>query len=91
MVTLTWAKTRAATKGPQAGLPQLATSDDDERVARHHRLLSVRAHLLEKTGDTTGAYDHYQRAAKATASIAEQRHLRSRASQLRTRTCHQVT
>ena len=53
-------------------------------MARHHRLLSVRAHLLEKTGDTAGAYEHYQRAAKATASIAEQRYLRSRATRLRT-------
>jgi len=91
MVTLNRAIALAETKGPQAGLALLATLDDDERMARHHRLLSVRAHLLEKTGDTTGAYEHYQRAAKATASIAEQRHRRSRASQLRTRTCHQVT
>jgi predicted RNA polymerase sigma factor len=90
MVTLNRAIALAETKGPQAGLALLATLDDDERMARHHRLLSVRAHLLEKTGDTTGAYEHYQRAAKATASIAEQRHLRFRASQLRTRTCHQV-
>jgi predicted RNA polymerase sigma factor len=46
-------------------------------------LLSVRAHLLEKTRDAAGAYEHYRRAAKATASIAEQRYLRSRASRLR--------
>ena len=84
MVTLNRAIALAETKGPQAGLALLATLDNDERMARHHRLLSVRAHLLEKTGDTTGAYEHYQRAAKATASIAEQRYLRSRASQLRT-------
>ena len=83
MVTLNRAIALAETKGPQAGLALLATLDDDERMARHHRLLSVRAHLLEKTGDTTRAYEHYQRAAKATASIAEQRYLRSRASRLR--------
>jgi RNA polymerase sigma factor (sigma-70 family) len=87
MVTLNRAIALAETKGPQAGLALLATLDGDERMARHHRLLSVRAHLLEKTGDTTGAYEHYQRAAKATASIAEQRYLRSRASRLRTQTC----
>jgi RNA polymerase sigma factor (sigma-70 family) len=91
MVTLNRAIALAETKGPQAGLALLATLDDDERMTRHHRLLSVRAHLLEKTGDTTGAYEHYQRAAKATASMAEQRYLRSRASQLRTQTCQQVT
>ena len=82
MVTLNRAIALAETDGPQAGLALLATLDDDERMARHHRLLSVRAHLLEKTGDTAGAYEHYQRAAKATASIAEQRYLRSRASRL---------
>ena len=86
MVTLNRAIALAETKGPQAGLALLATLDDDERMARHHRLLSVRAHLLEKTGDTAGAYEHYQRAAKATASLAEQRYLRSRASRLSTRT-----
>jgi len=83
MVTLNRAIALAETEGPGAGLALLATLDGDERMARHHRLLSVRAHLLEKTGDTAGAYEHYQRAAKATASIAEQRYLRSRASRLR--------
>ena len=84
MVTLNRAIALAETKGPQAGLALLATLDGDERMARHHRLLSVRAHLLEKTGDTAGAYQHYERAAKATASLAEQRYLRARASRLRT-------
>jgi RNA polymerase sigma factor (sigma-70 family) len=83
MVTLNRAIALAETEGPTAGLALLATLDGDERMARHHRLLSVRAHLLEKAGDTAGAREHYQRAAKATASIAEQRYLRSRASRLR--------
>jgi predicted RNA polymerase sigma factor len=52
-------------------------------MAGHHRLLSVRAHLLEKTGDTAGAYQHYSGAAKGTASIAERRYLESRASRVR--------
>jgi predicted RNA polymerase sigma factor len=52
-------------------------------MARHHRLLSVRAHLLEKAGDPAAAYDHYRRAARSTASIAEQRYLQARASRLR--------
>ncbi|MFJ6663500.1 hypothetical protein [Streptomyces sp. NPDC091383] len=47
-----------------------AVLDGDDRMARHHRLLSVRAHLLERAGDTEGAYDHYRRAAKATAGPA---------------------
>jgi RNA polymerase sigma factor (sigma-70 family) len=83
MVTLNRAIALAETEGPQAGLALLATLDSDERMARHHRLLSVRAHLLEKTGDTAAAYEHYRRAAKSTASLAEQRYLESRASQLR--------
>jgi len=83
MVTLNRAVALAETQGPQAGLALLATLDGDERMAAHHRLLSVRAHLLEKAGDTAGAYDHYRRAAKATASIAEQRYLEYRASRVR--------
>jgi len=85
MVTLNRAVALAETQGPLAGLALLSTLDGDERMAGHHRLLSVRAHLLEKAGDTAGAYDHYRRAAKATASIAEQRYLESRASRVRPR------
>ncbi|GAA4207599.1 RNA polymerase sigma factor [Microbispora amethystogenes] len=83
MVTLNRAIALAETEGPQAGLALLATLDGDERMAGHHRLLSVRAHLLEKTGDTAGAYEHYRRAARSTASIAEQRYLESRAGRVR--------
>ncbi|KAB2339656.1 RNA polymerase sigma factor [Actinomadura rudentiformis] len=83
MVTLNRAIALAETEGPPAGLALLSTLDGDERMAGHHRLLSVRAHLLEKAGDTAGAYEHYRRAVKATASIAEQRYLESRASRLR--------
>ena len=83
VVTLNRAVALAETKGPQAGLDLLSALDGDERMAGHHRLLSVRAHLLEKAGDTAGAYDHYRRAAKATASIAERRYLETRASRIR--------
>jgi RNA polymerase sigma factor (sigma-70 family) len=83
MVTLNRAIALAQIEGPLAGLALLSTLDGDERTARHHRLLSVRAHLLEKAGDTAGAYEHYRRAAKSTASIAEQRYLESRASRVK--------
>ena len=83
MVTLNRAIALAETEGPQAGLDLLSTLDADERMAKHHRLLSVRAHLLEQTGDAVGAYEHYRRAARATASTAEQRYLETRASRLR--------
>ena len=85
MVTLNRAVALAEIAGPPAGLALLSALDSDERLAGHHRLLSVRAHLLEKTGDAAGAYEHYRRAAKATASIAERRYLESRASRLRPR------
>jgi RNA polymerase sigma factor (sigma-70 family) len=83
MVTLNRAIALAETEGPLAGLALLATLDDDPRMAGHHRLLAVRAHLLERAGDPARAYQHYRRAAKATASLAEQRYLESRASRVR--------
>ncbi|AJC53267.1 DUF6596 domain-containing protein [Streptomyces sp. 769] len=84
MVTLNRAIALAEIKGPQAGLALLGTLDDDARMSGHHRLLSVRAHLLEKAGDPAAAYELYRRAAKATASIAEQRYLESRAGRVGT-------
>jgi RNA polymerase sigma factor (sigma-70 family) len=83
MVTLNRAVALAETDGPSAGLALLATLDGDDRLAAHHRLLSVRAHLMEKAGDIAGAYEHYRRAAKATASQAERNYLDSRASRLK--------
>ncbi|GAA0520626.1 RNA polymerase sigma24 factor [Paractinoplanes deccanensis] len=80
MVTLNRAIALAEIRGPEAGLALLTTLDADNRLARHHRLLSVRAHLLEKAGDGAAAHDHYRRAAKATASLAEQRYLLARAA-----------
>jgi RNA polymerase sigma factor (sigma-70 family) len=85
MVTLNRAVALAETEGPRAGLALLSTLDGDERMAGHHRLLSVRAHLLEQAGDPAGAYALYRRAAKSTASLAEQRYLESRASRVRPR------
>jgi RNA polymerase sigma factor (sigma-70 family) len=83
VVTLNRAIALAQTQGPQAGLDLLSALDGDDRMAGHHRLLSVRAHLLEQAGDPAAAYEHYRRAARSTASLAEQRYLESRASRLR--------
>jgi RNA polymerase sigma factor (sigma-70 family) len=83
MVTLNRAIALAEIDGPPAGLDLLSTLDGDERIDGHHRLLAVRAHLLEKAGDPAGAYELYRRAAKSTASIAERRYLESRASRVR--------
>jgi predicted RNA polymerase sigma factor len=82
MVTLNRAIALAEMSGPQAGLDLLATLDSDARMAEHHRLHAVRAHLLERTGDLTAARDSYKLAARGTASLAEQRYLDSRAARL---------
>ncbi|MFI6513756.1 RNA polymerase sigma factor [Streptosporangium sp. NPDC050855] len=83
MVTLNRAIAMAEIEGPEAGLGLLATLDGDDRMAGHHRLHAVRAHLLEKTGDLASAREHYGRAARGTASLAERRYLESRARRLR--------
>ena len=83
MVTLNRAVALAQTSGPGAGLELLAALDGDPRMAGHHRLHAVRAHLLEQAGDEAAARESYQRAARLTASVAERRYLESRAARLR--------
>jgi len=68
--------------GPRAGLELLATLDGDERLAGHHRLAAVRAHLLELAGDDEAARDAYREAARRTTSLPEQRYLERRAARL---------
>jgi len=82
MVTLNRAVALAMVHGPRAALDLLATLDEDERLARHHRLASVRAHLLELAGDIAEARENYKLAARLTTSIPEQRHLERRAARL---------
>ncbi|MGH3465640.1 MAG: RNA polymerase sigma factor [Kribbellaceae bacterium] len=82
MVTLNHAVALAMVEGPQAGLDRLAKLDDDKRVAKHHRLDAVRAHLHEMAGDTAAARAAYRAAARRTTSLPEQRYLESRASRL---------
>jgi RNA polymerase sigma factor (sigma-70 family) len=82
MVTLNHAVAVAMTQGPQAGLDMLSTLDADDRMAKHHRLAAVRAHLLEMAGDRDGARAGYRTAARRTTSIPEQRYLEARAARL---------
>jgi len=82
MVTLNHAVAVAMVRGPKEGLELLAGLDADHRVAGHHRLDAVRAHLLEMTGDRVAARVSYQRAARRTTSLPEQRYLESRAAAL---------
>ena len=82
VVTLNHAVAVAMVRGPRAGLELLATLDGDDRLAGHHRLDAVRAHLLELAGDREAAREHYRAAARATTSLPEQRYLESRAARL---------
>lgn len=82
MVTLNHAVAVAVAHGPRAGLDLLAPLDADERIARHHRLAAVRAHLFELAGDTKSAREHYRLAARRTTSRQEQRYLEARAARL---------
>ena len=82
MVTLNHAVALAEVRGPRAGLDLLATLDGDERMARHHRLASVRAHLLEQAGEGEAARAAFELAARRTTSLPEQRYLQARAARL---------
>jgi RNA polymerase sigma factor (sigma-70 family) len=82
MVTLNRAIAVAMVHGPRAGLERLERLDADGRLAGHHRLAAVRAHLLERAGDVRAAVDHYRAAAGLTTSLPEQRYLLARAARL---------
>ncbi|MFF5261507.1 RNA polymerase sigma factor [Actinomadura viridis] len=82
MVSLNHAVATAMVKGPRAGLELLEGLEGDERLARHHRLEAVRAHLLELAGELPAAAQSYRTAAQRTASLPERRYLEGRADRL---------
>jgi len=82
IVTLNHAVAVAMVHGPRAGLALLGKLDSDERLALTHRLDAVRGHLLELAGDEAAAREAYQRAARMTASVPEQRYLTLKAARL---------
>ena len=82
MVTLNHAVALTMVRGPRAGLDLLAALDGDERLAGHHRLAAVRAHLLELAGERAAARASYLLAARRTTSLPEQRYLEMRAAHL---------
>jgi RNA polymerase sigma factor (sigma-70 family) len=83
MVTLNHAVAVAMVQGPEAALERLSALDDDARLATHHRLDAVRAHLLEMAGDRAAARASYLAAARRTTSLPERRYLEGRAALLR--------
>jgi len=82
MITLNEAAAVAMVDGPRAGLDLLRPLADDERMAGHHRLAAVRAHLLDMAGDREAARAAYREAARRTTSLPEQRYLEGRAARL---------
>jgi predicted RNA polymerase sigma factor len=63
MVALNRAVAAAMVHGPAVGLTLLRELDADGRMAGHHRLAAVRAHLLEMAGEREAAIAHYRAAA----------------------------
>ena len=82
MVMLNYAIAAAMVHGPREGLVLLEALDEDPRLAGHHRLDSVRAHLLEMSGDYPAAAEHYRVAAGRTTNLPEQNYLLTQAARL---------
>lgn len=75
MVIVNQAVAAAMVYGAQAGLNMLESLDADKRIAEHHRLAAVRAHLYERMGDVSASIHHYRMAAERTRSLQERDYL----------------
>lgn len=82
MVKLNHAVAAAMVHGPAKGLELLEPLAGDPRLAQHHRLDAVRAHLLEMAGRREQAAEHYRAAAGKTANLPEQNYLLAQAARL---------
>ena len=82
MVELNRAIAAAMVHGAMKGLELLDALKVDARVAEHHRLDAVRAHLLELAGDLEAAVRHYRAAAAKTANLPERHYLLAQAARL---------
>ncbi len=82
MVTLNHAIAAAMVHGAAKGLELLNVLRADARIADHHRLDAVRAHLLELAGDREGAVRHFRAAAGKTGSLPERNYLLTQAARL---------
>jgi predicted RNA polymerase sigma factor len=82
MVRLNRAVAAAMVYGPRRGLELLDELETDSRIANHHRLFAVRAHLLELGGNLAEAITNYRAAAARTASMPERNYLLTQAAQL---------
>ena len=82
MVLLNRAVAAAMVHGPATGLALLDALQSDENLQSSHRLGAVRAHLVERTGDTKAAAALYRAAATKTASLPERDYLLRKAARL---------
>ena len=82
MVNLNHAIAASMVHGPTKGLELLKALDADHRIANHHRLDAVRAHLFEMAGDQKAAIKHYRAAAGKTGSLPERNYLLTQAARL---------
>jgi predicted RNA polymerase sigma factor len=82
MVRLNHAIAAAMVHGAKKGLKLLEALKGDARLADHHRLDAVRAHLLELAGDRDGAVGHYRSAAAKTTNLPERNYLLTQAARL---------
>ena len=82
MVALNYAIAAAMVYGPQKGIAMLEDIARDPRISSHYRIPAVRAHLLERAGDISGAVDNYRLAADGTMSLPERNYLIMKAARL---------
>ncbi|WP_404392181.1 RNA polymerase sigma factor [Humibacillus xanthopallidus] len=81
VVTLNRAVAVAMADGPVEGLR--VVDEVADRLGGTQRWLSVRGHLLERSGDVDGAAEHLERAAALAVNLSEQRHLVTQVRRLR--------
>jgi RNA polymerase sigma factor (sigma-70 family) len=82
MVALGHAVASAMVHGPVHALRLIEALETDPRLATHHRLEAVRAHVLERLGERERAAASFRAAADLTPSIIERHYLLGRAARL---------
>jgi predicted RNA polymerase sigma factor len=82
MLILNHAIAAAMVHGPKRGLDLLDGLKGDPRIAEHHRMDAVRAHLLEMAGDPQAAAKYYRAAAGKTGNLPERNYLLMEAARL---------
>ncbi len=82
MVILNHAIAAAMVHGPRKGLNLLDALEGDRRMAEHHRMDAVRAHLLEMAGHWQAAAKFYRAAAGKTVNLPERNYLLMQAARL---------